>query len=140
MVSPSRDIPVARLGNTCFDIFSIENSGFEIAHDNHRHDFFEILWFTSSVGTVHDIDFEPYPVESALVYSMAPGQVHAYQGASPSGFVVVFSLEMFSLIMDPQLRVLFNPFMNRGVKIGEGEAGMTAADFRSHTIAGDKKG
>ncbi len=124
MVSPSRDIPVARLGNTFFDIFGIENSGFVFARDNHRHDFFEIIWFTSSVESVHYIDFEPYPVESGLVYCLAPGQVHAYQGLSPSGYVMVFSLEMFSRIMDPQLRVLFNPFMNSGVRIGEGKAGV----------------
>ena len=124
VVSVSRDIPVARLENTFFDIIGIENSGFEIARENHRHDFFEILWFTSSVGTVHYIDFEPYPVEPGLAYCLAPGQVHAYEGASPSGYVVAFSLEMFSRIMDPQLRVLFNPFMNSGVRIRESEAGV----------------
>ena len=124
MVSPSRDIPVARLGNTFFDIFGIENSGVVFARDNHRHDFFEIIWFTSSVERVHYIDFEPYPVESGLVYCLAPGQVHAYQGASPSGYVIVFSLEMFSRIMDPELRVLFNPFVNSGLRIGEGKAGV----------------
>ena len=122
VVSPSRDIPVARLGNTCFDIFGIEKSGFVFARDNHRHDFFEIIWFTSSVERVHYIDFEPYPVEAGLVYCLAPGQVHAYEGASPSGYVLVFSLEMFSRIMDPQLRVLFNPFVNSGVRIGEGKS------------------
>ncbi|ACF43395.1 helix-turn-helix domain-containing protein [Pelodictyon phaeoclathratiforme] len=124
MIEVSRDIPVARLENTFFGIVDIEDSGFELARENHRHDFFEILWFTSSVGVAHYIDFEPYPVESGLVYFMAPGQVHAYEGPSPSGYVIVFSLEMFSTIMNPQLRVLFNPFMNSGVRIGESEHGV----------------
>jgi AraC family transcriptional regulator, transcriptional activator of pobA len=124
MIKVSRDIPVARLENTFFDIVGIEDSGFELARENHRHDFFEILWFTSSVDTAHYIDFEPYPVESGLIYFMAPGQVHAYEGPSPTGYVVVFSLEMFSTIMNPQLRVLFNPFMNSGVRVGERESGV----------------
>jgi AraC family transcriptional activator of pobA len=123
-VNLKQDIPVARLENTFFNIITIADSGFEMARDNHRHDFFEILWFTSSVGTVHYIDFEPFPVESGLIYFMAPGQVHAYEGVSPSGYVIVFTLEMFSTIMDPQLRVLFNPFMNSGVRIGEKESGV----------------
>lgn len=140
MVNLSRDIPVARLGNTFFDIIGIENSGFEIARENHRHDFFEILWFTSSVGTVHYIDFEPYPVESGLIYCLAPGQVHAYEGPSPSGYVIVFSLEMFSRIMDPQLRGLFNPFMNSGVVIGERESGvmLQLAELMAEECRGSK--
>lgn len=123
MVNPSRDIPVARLENTFFEILCIGDLGPELARGDHRHDFFEILWFTSSPGTAHYIDFEPYPVESGLLYLMAPGQVHAYEGPAPSGHVIVFSLEMFSTLMDPQLRMLFNPFMNSGVRIGEKERG-----------------
>jgi AraC family transcriptional activator of pobA len=121
-VNLKQDIPVARLENTFFKIKEISESGFDMARDNHRHDFFEILWFTSSVGTVHYIDFEPYPVEAGLIYFMAPGQVHAYEGVLPTGYVIVFSHEMFSTIMDPQLRVLFNPFMNNGVRLGEKES------------------
>jgi len=120
-VKSTQDIPVARLENTFFKIVSIEDLGLELYRDNHRHDFFEILWFTSSVDTVHYIDFEPHQVESGLVYLMAPGQVHAYEGPSPSGYVIVFSREMFGNIMDPQLRVLFNPFMNRFIRIGNTE-------------------
>jgi AraC-like DNA-binding protein len=120
-VNLKQNIPVARLENTFFNILGIADSGFEMARENHRHDFFEILWFTSSLETVHYIDFEPYPVESGLVYFMTPGQVHAYEGVSPTGYVIVFSLEMFSTIMDPQLRVLFNPFMNSGIRITQKE-------------------
>jgi len=123
-VNLKKEIPVARLQNTFFKIFGIADSGFALAHKNHSHDFFEILWFTSSGGTVHYIDFEPYPVESGLVYCMVPGQVHAYDGVLPAGYVIVFSLEMFSTIMDPQLRMLFNPVMNSGVRIGESESCM----------------
>lgn len=140
VVQPTRDIPVARLENTFFEIIGIEDSGFELAKGNHRHDFFEILWFTSSVETVHYIDFEPYPVESGLIYFMAPGQVHAYEGVSPSGYVVVFSLDVFSRIMDPQLRVLFNPFMNSGVRIGESQSGvlLQLAELMAMECRGDK--
>ena len=120
-MNSTHDIPVAKLENTFFKIVSIEELGLELYRDNHRHDFFEILWFTSSVGTVHYIDFEPHPVESGLVYLMGPGQVHAYEGPSPLGYVIVFSREMFGNIMDPQLRVLFNPFMNRFIRIGKSE-------------------
>lgn len=136
-----QDIPVARLENTFFNIKGIADSGFEMARDNHRHDFFEILWFTSSVETVHYIDFEPYPVESGLMYFMAPGQVHAYDGDSPTGYVIVFSLEMFSTIMDPQLRVLFNPFRNSGIRIGEMEKGvlMQLAELMAFECEGGKE-
>ncbi|NTV05672.1 MAG: helix-turn-helix domain-containing protein [Chlorobiaceae bacterium] len=135
-----QEIPVARLENTFFRIIDIADSGFELARDNHRHDFFEILWFTSSTATVHYIDFEPFPVESGLIYFMAPGQVHAYEGVSPSGYVVVFTLEVFSRIMDPQLRVLFNPFMNSGVRIGEEEKAvlMQLAELMAQECRGNK--
>ena len=139
-MNPTLDIPVARLENTFFEIIAIENSGFKLNRENHRHDFFEILWFTSSPGTRHAIDFEFYPVESNLLYFLAPGQVHAYEGVFPSGYVVVFSLDVFSALMEPQLRGLFNPLMNSGIKIGEREEGVLRqlAGLMEAECGGDK--
>jgi len=116
-VNPKHDIPLARLENSFFEIAEFKELGDEIVREHHRHDFFEILWSTSSTGSFHYIDFEPHPVEAGLMYLMAPGQVHAYTGRAPSGCYIAFSVDFFSSIMEPEFTILFNPFVNCGISI-----------------------
>ncbi|ABB23676.1 helix-turn-helix domain-containing protein [Pelodictyon luteolum] len=118
------DIPVSRLENSFFEIVRLSDLDASMKRPNHRHDFFKILWFTSSSDAAHFIDFESYPAESGLIYLIAPGQVHAYEGLSGSGYAIVFSLDLFSSIQNPRLRLMFNPFMNRGIPSGSDEAGV----------------
>jgi AraC-like DNA-binding protein len=118
------DIPVSRLENSFFEIVRLADLDPSINRPNHRHDFFEILWFTSSGRAAHFIDFEPYPAESGLIYLLAPGQVHSYEGFVGSGYAIVFTVELFSCIQNSRLRLMFNPFMNRGIPSGSDEAGV----------------
>jgi AraC-like DNA-binding protein len=124
MIDKHLDIPVYSLKDRFFDIRPIEACRTGFFEEHHRHDFFEILWFTSSTEDVHYIDFEPYPVREGLVYLMAPGQVHAFTGRKPEGVLMVFSHDFFSEIMDERFRVLFNPFLNEGLKVDNEIAGV----------------
>ncbi|WP_242664355.1 helix-turn-helix domain-containing protein [Chlorobium sp. N1] len=121
-MKPDHDIPVSRLENSFFEIVRLDDLDPSMKRPNHRHDFFEILWFTSSGESPHFIDFEPYPAEAGLLYLLAPGQVHAYEGLAGSGYAIVFTFELFSSIQNPRLRLMFNPFMNRGIPSGALEA------------------
>ena len=116
-MNPKHDIPLARLENSFFEIAEFRELGSDIIREHHRHDFFEILWSTSSTESIHYIDFEPHPVEAGLMYLMAPGQVHAYTGPSPSGCFIAISVDFFSSIMEPELTILFNPFVNSAIRI-----------------------
>lgn len=113
-----QDIPVHYLDDRHFDIHPLGECISGLIEGHHRHDFFEILWFTSSQAECHYIDFKPYPVKAGLFYFMVPGQVHAFTGRNPEGYVLVFSRDFFSEIMDDRFRMLFNPFMNEGLEAG----------------------
>ena len=121
-MNPKHDIPLTRLENTFFEIVEFRELGDHIVREHHRHDFFEILWATSSNECVHYIDFEPQIVEAGLMYLMAPGEVHAYSGPSPSGCYIAFSVDFFSGIMEPEFTILFNPFTKCGIRIPDESA------------------
>lgn len=113
------DIPVYYLKDKEIDIRSLHDCSEGRFNGHHRHDFFEIIWFTSSAQSCHHIDFKPYNVRKNLIYLMIPGQVHAYTGMKPEGYVILFSRDFFSEIMDERFRLLFNPWVNDGLKIDE---------------------
>lgn len=115
----NRDIPVYSLGEKLFDIRRLRDCRAVMFDGHHRHDFFEILWFTASSDDVHYIDFQPYAVGNGMIYLMAPGQVHAFDGETPEGYVMVFSLDFFGEVLDEKFRLLFNPFLNDAVEVPE---------------------
>lgn len=43
----------------------------------HRHSFYQIIWITQGVGT-HIVDAEHYPIKEGAIFTLAPGQVHAW--------------------------------------------------------------
>ncbi len=58
-----------------FDLFQLEEFRFAPYTEPHRHDYFEVVWFTSGAGG-HSIDFQPYRANVNRLFLIAPGQVH----------------------------------------------------------------
>jgi len=56
----------------------------------HRHNYFEIFIFDKGQG-YHEIDFHSYPIRSASLHIVAPGQVHQVKRElDTNGFVILF--------------------------------------------------
>jgi AraC-like DNA-binding protein len=56
----------------------------------HRHSYFEVFIFDKGEGT-HDIDFHSFPIQSASLHIVAPGQVHQVKRElATNGFVILF--------------------------------------------------
>lgn len=113
-------IPTHDLANDFFLLNYIELADPVLFVGHHRHDFYELLWFTSA-GDDHLIDFEPYPVRPNQVYFLAPGQVHAVPGQRPTGFALVFSPEFLASLPEAYLKHLFTPFLNDGIALHEAD-------------------
>lgn len=56
----------------------------------HRHNYFEVFIFDKGKGT-HDIDFHSFPIHSASLHIVAPGQVHQVKRElNTNGYVILF--------------------------------------------------
>ena len=65
--------------------FFMENPG---ALTPHIHEFYQIIWFRRGHG-VHHVDFIDYPVSDDTIFFVAPGQVHAFDGANDYEGVII---------------------------------------------------
>ncbi len=64
----------------------------------HRHTYYEILFIEEGQG-FHEIDFHTYPIQSAGMHFLMPGQVHLLHFTSAcAGYIVAFSEEFFSFL------------------------------------------
>jgi AraC family transcriptional regulator, transcriptional activator of pobA len=80
-----------------FKILPLELSG---NYDNtvpHRHNYFEIFFFTQGGGT-HFIDFNNYKISSNSIHFVLPGQIHCVRREKGSfGSVILFSSDFYHL-------------------------------------------
>lgn len=56
----------------------------------HRHDFYEMVFFTQGSGT-HRIDFSDYPVTKNRIYFLSPGRIHEMKPDNREGYNIAFS-------------------------------------------------
>ncbi|RAJ85643.1 AraC-like DNA-binding protein [Chitinophaga dinghuensis] len=76
LVNKSPDIPYQELPFTGqFHIFPLGSFSNALTHEPHRHDHFQIIWFTKAAGR-HMVDFVWYEMEDNMVFLLRPGQVH----------------------------------------------------------------
>lgn len=80
--------------NTDISIKEISQRNEEEYFPAHRHNFYELIFFTEGKGT-HRIDFTDYEVANNLVYFISPGQIHEMQTKDRKGYVIVISKEVF---------------------------------------------
>ncbi len=73
----------------------VENYG--ITHLPHRHSYYEIFVFYQG-GGIHKIDFNEYPIETATLHFISPGQVHLVKrDQNCYGYVITFPEELYAL-------------------------------------------
>ncbi|MGL2965299.1 AraC family transcriptional regulator [Flavobacterium sp. XGLA_31] len=80
------------IGNSKELFLTIEHfpTGYPAVTIPHRHDYFEVLFFTSGDG-VHCIDDNDYPVSGNDLFLLSEGQVHYFKKASNlSGYLLCF--------------------------------------------------
>ncbi|WP_256006852.1 helix-turn-helix domain-containing protein [Pedobacter deserti] len=94
-------IPVHQLTKSSFLIFSIDGTSDETFDGLHRHDFFEVIWFTDvEQDQLVEIDFTPFPVYDNSVCILTPGQVFRMSLTTQKGYVMAFSKELFNAILE----------------------------------------
>ncbi|MBN1111679.1 MAG: AraC family transcriptional regulator [Bacteroidales bacterium] len=88
----TKDIPIHSLNKdkNFVSVSKIEEMKTNLFYSAHRHDFYELIFFTGGNG-MHKIDFNNFPIEPNLIYFLAPGQVHDWTPVDLEGYVVVIS-------------------------------------------------
>ena len=98
-------IPVHHLTNYPFLVFTVESTNDETFDGLHRHDFYELIWFTKiDPNEPVEIDFVPYLLKEDEVCLLSPGQVFRMTKTLQEGYVMAFSKELFYQLVD-------NPFV-----------------------------
>ncbi|HVI48750.1 MAG TPA: helix-turn-helix domain-containing protein [Chitinophaga sp.] len=98
--------PIYRIGQHCsdekihryfkvtsFDVVSCTQAEFK---EHHGHEYYEIIWLKQGKG-IHLIDGVAYPYDGAVIYLLAPGQMHKLQQAEKTtGYILKFLPGIFS--------------------------------------------
>jgi AraC-like DNA-binding protein len=94
-------IPLHHLTSSPFLVFTIESTNDETFDGLHRHDFFELIWFTKtdSNETV-EIDFMSYQLNENDICLLSPGQVFRMRKTIQRGYVMAFANEVFYELLD----------------------------------------
>ena len=72
----------------------IEKSGSLNFKGTHRHNFYEMLYFTYAVeGQTHSIDFKKSQIETDCIYMLKPGQVYDMELTSQKGYLIALKSE-----------------------------------------------
>lgn len=79
--------------------------------DFHRHDFYEVLWFTEvQKNDYHWIDFEKFDILPNQIYILSPGQIHQMELGSKKGILMCFSSEFFQSIFSMAPTFFLKPY------------------------------
>ena len=69
----------------------------------HRHQFYEILWFTEvEKDGFHSIDFENYSIQPNDIFILSPHQVHTMEVGSKKGFLIPIAIDFFEKLFNSQ--------------------------------------
>lgn len=104
-----KEAPVLNIADYCSDkdIRNIKISSFTeeactIAEieENHRQDYYEIVWLKKGSGN-HIIDTVNYPYNGSVLFLLSPGQMHRiYPKEKAEGYVIKFQTALFSGVKD----------------------------------------
>ena len=76
-----------------------QNFGY-VTSQFHRHNYFELFYFTRP-GGVHHIDFREYPIGAPAVHMVLPGSLHLVQRSQNSqGYVLLFTRSFLYSLVD----------------------------------------
>jgi len=98
-------IPIHRLTSSPFLVFTIESTDDETFDGLHRHDFYELIWFTKTDPKENvEIDFTTYQLTENEIYLLSPGQVFRMRRTIQQGYVMAFAKELFyELVETPSI-------------------------------------
>ncbi|MBK1896289.1 AraC family transcriptional regulator [Chryseobacterium paridis] len=100
-MSQEKHIPIHNLTYQEFQFTTLENGHPENFNDVHRHNFFEILWFTQVKEDSHlELDFEHYDIKNNQICIIAPGQVFNMKLRGEKGYVFAISREIFQEVCE----------------------------------------
>lgn len=113
-----RAFPLHDLGEAFFAITRIENGDAYFFDGIHRHDFYEVLWFTEVASPqMHYIDFNQYAISPNQVFLLLPDQVHSMEQRDKKGIVMGISRDFFEKMIGNELFRLFRYSTNFSVTI-----------------------
>ncbi len=93
-----------------FRVIPIEEIKAKYENKPHRHNFYEIIWFTSSCNEIL-VDFNYYQSQKNTVFFLTQGRVTKFDTTDKKGFFIVFSKDFISEKTD-LLHSLFMNFYN----------------------------
>lgn len=95
MLNKNIDIPYQQLPFTGqFNVFPLNSFKSELARLPHRHDHYQIIWFTKASGR-HVVDFVSYELEDNLLFLLRPGQVHQLLDCKKEGHTITFTEKFY---------------------------------------------
>lgn len=117
-LAQNSDFPLHDLGEDFFAITTIEGGDEHFFNGVHRHDFYEVLWFTSvKKQEAHYIDFIKYPIADNQLFLLLPDQVHSMDRAGKTGFVFAMSRDFFERLIAADIFKLFYHSVNFSVVV-----------------------
>ena len=99
-----QDYPLHHLGDAFFEMTTIEDADAYFFKGVHRHDFYELLWFTDvKTDQFHYIDFNKFAIADNQIFLLLPGQVHSIEQRGKRGFLMAISKDFFEKEMGSDL-------------------------------------
>lgn len=109
---PNLPIPTHQLlPEEYFLIERIENMDISAFEEIHRHNFYEVLWFTEAENESQQIDFITYEIAKNQVCVLSPSQVHAMDIGTKKGFLLAFPKVVFEKMEIPA-SMLLKPYFS----------------------------
>ena len=79
----------------------------------HHHDYYTLFIIDQGNG-LQTIDFEAYDLLNHSAYFLTPGQIHAFENASVTGYFILFNLDFYHLVKS-QLKLYDFPFFHSSI-------------------------
>jgi len=110
-----KEIPMHRMIEEELYIEYIDGKYHSEIEKPHRHNFFEILWFTKKGGE-HIVDFRTYSIEKEQIFFLSPETTHSLNTYQKEGILMIFSqnlLSQLSYFSEDCFLSLFNNFSSQ---------------------------
>ena len=112
MRTRSVGIPLHKLElNEFFLLERIEHADIDGFIKVHRHNFYEILWFTDAEEeSSHSIDFKTYQISSNDIFILSPYQTHIMDVQGKKGYLVPIAIDFFESLFQQEKELLIAPY------------------------------
>ncbi|WP_316741139.1 AraC family transcriptional regulator [Pedobacter antarcticus] len=96
-----KDISIHKLReDDFFSMTTLEEADPQYFQQSHRHDFYEIIWFTEVESTAKQLlDFNEYTINNQEVYLLTPNQIHKMSPEKKKGYALAFAKEFFHSVI-----------------------------------------